>query len=259
MSASGAPVASRRVEHLMGMPVSLALRGRHTDDAVADLAWQAALASLDEVDRMFSTYRHDSEISRLGRGELDTEACSPLVHEVLAIAERARVESGGAFDVRRPDATGRLELDPSGVVKGWAVQRASRTLATLAETDFCLSAGGDLVCRTAVPGSSGWRIGIEDPFDPTRTIAVVPVRDGAVATSGLVHRGGHIIDPRSGSTPTHFASVTVVAADLTAADVDATTAFVLAGEAPDWLRGRPGRSGLLVGADRATAVFGAVA
>lgn len=246
----------RRVEHLMGMPISLAIRGRCAGSDEAEQAWVSVLESLDEVDQIFSTYRPDSEICRLGRGELRLEDCSLVVHDVLRLAERAAAESGGAFDVFRPDAHGQLVLDPSGIVKGWAVQRASVSLAALEATDFCLSAGGDMVCRTGAPGSPGWRIGIEDPFDPSQVVAVVPIRNGAVATSGLSRRGAHIADPRTGTTPAHFASVTVVAADLTWADIDATAGFVLGRDAAQWLASRPGRTGVLVTAAGAVSVFG---
>jgi thiamine biosynthesis lipoprotein len=247
---------NRRVEHVMGMPVSLALRGRLAHDARAELAWQDALAMLREVDRVFSTYRSDSAISRLGRGEVDVSHCSPEVAEVLAIAETARRESGGAFDVVRAGADGASVLDPSGVVKGWAVDRAARAFDALEETDICLSAGGDLVCRTRMPGSDGWRIGIEDPHDPSRTIAVVALRDAAVATSGLAHRGAHIVDPRTGEVPQALASVTVIGSDLTWVDIEATVGFVLGDGAHDWLTRRPGRSGLIVHSDGGTQIFG---
>ncbi len=242
-----APPAYRRVEHVMGMPVSLAVRGPYAGGERTEQAWQDALAVLREADRVFSTWRSDSVISRLGRGELELDACPPEVQEVLALAEQARVESRGAFDVRRPGPDGTLLLDPSGVVKGWAVQRAADAM-DLPETDLCLSAGGDLVCRTRVPGSEGWRIGVEDPRDPSRLVATIPVRNGAVATSGLAHRGAHIVDPRTGATPTTLASVTVVGPDLTWADIDATAAFALGEEGPDWLRAR-GRTGLVVRPD----------
>ncbi len=247
----------RRTEHVMGMPISLALRGRHSHDLRAAEAWEAALAVLREVDRVFSTYRADSFVSRLDRGEVEPADCPAEVHEVLELGDRARAESGGAFDVRRRDPAGRDTLDPSGVVKGWAVQRAARELETLADTDFCLSAGGDMVCRTKLASSSAWRIGIEDPHDPDRIVAVVPVRNGAVATSGLARRGAHIVDPRTGRTPSAVASVTVVAPDLTWADIDATAAFAMDGEALTWLRGREGRSGLVVWADGTCELFGA--
>jgi thiamine biosynthesis lipoprotein len=204
------------------MPISLALRGRHSTGEHADAAWAEVMASLCDADAVFSTYREDSVISRLGRGELDPGACPAEVIEVLALGERARRESAGAFDVRRRDREGNVVLDPSGVVKGWAVQRASRALDGLDETDYCLSAGGDMVVRTVRRTSPAWRIGIEDPFDPSRVIATVAVRNGAVATSGLARRGAHIVDPRTGGTPTALASVTVVAPELTAAVFDAS-------------------------------------
>lgn len=240
----------------MGMPISLALRGRHAQDYDADVAWQQVLAELREVDRIFSTYRDDSVISRLQRGDLTLDDCPDVVREVLDLGEQARLESGGAFDVRRPGADGVTVLDPSGVVKGWAVERAARAFDALEQTDVCLSAGGDMVCRTRMPDSPGWRIGIEDPFDPSRILAVVPVRDGAVATSGLAHRGAHIVDPRTGETPDALASVTVVGPELTWVDIDATAALVLGDEAPQWLAGRPERAGLLVRSDGTTVTFG---
>ena len=250
-----APVR-HRVEHVMGMPVTLALKGRHVDDAIADAAWAAAVDLLRQVDRDFSTYREGSWISRLGRGEVALADCPTAVAEVLALGEQARQESHGAFDVRRTDAAGMSVLDPSGVVKGWAVQRAAQLLWALAETDVCLSAGGDMVCRTAAPDSPGWRIGIEDPADPSRLVAVVPVRNGAIATSGATHRGAHVTHGRTGAVPTAVASVTVVAPDLTWADIDATAAYAQDEDALTWLRGRQGRTGLVVWTDGRTDLFG---
>jgi thiamine biosynthesis lipoprotein len=251
MSVAAAPRTTRYVDHVMGMPISLALRGAHTEDAVARGAWAEALAALRDVDRVFSTYRPDSFVSRLARGELVLGDCPPEVAEVLALGELARLQSHGAFDVRRDGV-----LDPSGVVKGWAVERAARPLRALPGTDVCLSAGGDMVCHVAGPSSPDWRIGIEDPDDPVRVVAVVPVRCGAVATSGLAHRGGHVVDARTGAVPDAIASVTVVHDDLTWADIDATAAFALGRDAARWLRTRPRRRGLVVWSGGRTEVFG---
>jgi len=240
---------SRYVEHVMGMPISLALRGRHLDDARAREAWAEVMADLREVDRVFSTYRDDSFVSRLGRGEVTVAECPSEVAEVLELGRLARAQSGGAFDVRRRTADGTDVLDPSGVVKGWAVHRASAWLHALADTDFCLSAGGDMVCHTDDPAGEPWRIGIEDPADPTRLIGHLPVTRGGVATSGTAHRGAHIVDARTGAVPTEVASVTVVADTLTWADIDATAAYALDGDAARWLHTRRRRTGVVVWRD----------
>ena len=242
----------RHVEHVMGMPISLALRGRHAGTDLGRAAWQDVMEELREVDRVFSTYRADSAVSRLGRGELTLAGCPPEVAEVLDLGHAAEEASDGAFSVHLPGPDGRRRLDPSGVVKGWAAERASRLLARLDDTDFCLSAGGDLVCRTADPDRSAWRIGIEDPRDPLRLVAVVPVRTGAVATSAAAHRGPHLVDARTGRPPEGVASVTVVAASLTRADVDATAAYARGRDAARWLAGRPLDSALVVWSDGST-------
>ena len=245
----------RRVEHVMGMPISLALRGRHAGDRYGEAAWARVLAVLHEADRVFSTYRPDSFVSRLGRSEITVADCPAEVGEVLALGELARVQSGGAFDVRRRDVEGRQVLDPSGVVKGWAVQRAAHAFDVLADTYVCLSAGGDLVCRVADPERAPWRIGIEDPRNPSRLVAVVPLCNGALATSALTHRGAHIVDARSGDVPRAVASVTVVADDLTWADIDATAAFAQGDQALRWLGSRPGRRGVVVWAGGAVEAY----
>ena len=236
----------RHVEQVMGMPISLALRGRHAGSPAGAQAWQSVLASLRWADEVFSTWRDDTVVSRLGRGELTVEECPPEVAEVLAIGESARRATDGAFDVRRV-VDDREVLDPSGVVKGWAVDRAAAALRDLDDTDFCLSAGGDLL-GYAVADRPEWRIGVEDPADPARVVAVVPVRDGAVATSGAAHRGDHVRHAVTGLAPSGVASVTVVHRSLTIADLDATCAYLQGAGAAAWLRAR-GRTGVVVGAD----------
>lgn len=238
----------RRTEMIMGMPVSLAWRGRPS--ATAENAWQAVVSELRSVDRIFSTYRPDSYVSRLGRGEIDLDQCPREVAEVMAIGADAEQRSNGAFSIRVPGPNGR-QLDPSGVVKGWAVERAARHLTGLDSTgvdntEFCLSAGGDMVCRVAGADAPAWRIGIENPQDPTKIIAVVPVGNGAVATSGTAHRGQHIVDARTGSPPSGTASVTVIADSLTRADVDATSAYAQGAGAIDWLTEQSGLLALVV-------------
>lgn len=239
----------RDVVHVMGLPVSVALRGRHAGDDVAREAWERAQAELHAADAMFSRHRADSWVSRHNAGSAGIADAPAEVREVLALAEAARVASRGAFDVRRPGPDGRTVLDTDGVVKGWAVHRAARHLTALAETDACLGGGGDIVCWTADPDGEPWQVGIEHPHDPAALVGRVPCRRGAVATSGAAHRGQHVVDARSGLPPVGVASVTVVAADLVSADVDATAAYALGPQALAWLRSRADRGGLVVWSD----------
>ncbi len=243
----------RYVAQVMGLPFSLALRGRHADDVMAREAWAAVVADLREADRVFSTWRADSWVSRLARDEVEVEQCPPEVLEVLALGNDAAHASHGAFAVVRPDGRGGTVFDPSGVVKGWAAERAARHLAELPETDHCLSAGGDVLAWTADPVGRPWTIGVEDPFDPRRIIARVPLWRGAMATSGTAHRGAHVVDGRTGLPPVGVRQVTVVGDRLTAVDIEATSAFALGSGAAAWLRAR-GRTGVVVADDGRTEV-----
>ena len=244
----------RRVEHVMGMPVSVALRGHHATTAAGDDAWLEVVHELREVDRTFSTYRPDSTINRLDRGEITVEQCPPEVAEVLALGCDAEQQSAGAFSITLPDSSGRLRLDPSGVVKGWAVERAARLLTALDDTDFCLSAGGDMVCHVTDPDRPAWRVGVEHPLDRSSLVAVIPVRSAAVATSGTRHRGQHLLDARTGRPALGVASVTVIDRSLTWADIDATAAYAHGPRAADWLQGR-GRTALIVWPDATTTIL----
>jgi FAD:protein FMN transferase len=245
----------RQVELIMGMPISIALRGRHADTAVGRRAWGEVSSQLHEIDRIFSTYRDDSIINRLDRGQLDLHQCPRDVIEVLELGRQAEQQSDGAFSIYLPTARGRRRLDPSGVVKGWAVERVSHSLSALEDTDFCLSAGGDMICHTADQERPAWRIGVENPFQPRTLIAVVPIRSSAIATSGTAHRGRHLIDARTGRPAEAVSSVTVIGPSLTWADIDATAAYALGADAANWLRGRRGHTALIVWPDLTTTII----
>jgi thiamine biosynthesis lipoprotein len=242
--------ATRRawVEQIMGMPISIHLRGGAAPpDRLA--AVEAAFAELREVDRVFSTYRAESEISRLDRGELAIEECSPVVREVLDLCEQARAATGGYFDIRLPDRHGKLKLDPSGLVKGWAAERAARHLRQLGSDDHYLNAGGDIALRCVGLHSPPWRIGVEHPDRPGELLGVLPLRRGGIATSGTAQRGEHIVDPTTGRPATALRSVTVIGPSLLWADVYATAAFARGADGFDWLAGQDGYDALVVRPD----------
>jgi thiamine biosynthesis lipoprotein len=225
----------RRVEHVMGFPVSV----RIDDEDFPGQPVEELFAWLREADARFSPFRPDSEVSRLDRGE--TAGPGPELREILDLCEEYRVATGGAFDVRPPGG----RLDPCAVVKGWSVQRGAELLSAAGARRFCLNAGGDVV---AVGGP--WRVGVRHPEQAGRLCAVLDLTDRAVATSARYERGDHILDARTGRPATGLLSVTVVAPTLTEADTVATAAFALGAQGVPWAASRPGCEVFAVDAER---------
>jgi thiamine biosynthesis lipoprotein len=217
-----------RVEHLMGTVFSFDVRDAVATEAIA-AAIDGAVAWLRAADARFSTYRADSEINRLDRGELRVADATPDVRWVLARCADLRDRTDGFFSVR---AAGRL--DPSALVKGWAIQGAADRLAAAGLEHFCLSGGGDVVVRGGALPATTWRVGVQHPDDRAAVAATLTVSDLAVATSGAYERGAHIVDPHTGAAPAGVRSVTVTGPDLGTADAYATAAFAMGADGPAW-------------------------
>jgi thiamine biosynthesis lipoprotein len=213
------------------MPIGIDVR----DAVVPAGALDAAFAVMRRADQLFSTYRPDSEISRIDAGELRVDDASADVRNVLAECERLRVQTGGYFDAR---ATG--SLDPSGLVKGWAVERAHKTLVRAGIRHGCINAAGDVRVWGGHPDGRPLRVGIRDPLHADRISAVVEIHDGAVATSGAYERGDHIVDPHTGRPARDLLSVTVTGPELPTADAYATALFASGSAEADWLAADPG-------------------
>jgi thiamine biosynthesis lipoprotein len=214
----------------MGIPMSVDVRCPWLGpDTVAD-AIRQAFTILRGDDQRFSPFRDDSELSRVNRGELHLDEASTQLHEVLAIGMEMQQASAGAFSCRSPAGL----LDTNGVVKGWSVDRAARSLLAAGLTTFCFNAGGDVVVRGEPEPGRGWQVGVRSPDSPTAMAAVLAVRDRAVATSGSYERGKHIWDGRTGRPASGLSSVTVLAEDLTRADVLATTVCALGPTGVRW-------------------------
>ncbi|HYM57489.1 MAG TPA: FAD:protein FMN transferase [Solirubrobacteraceae bacterium] len=243
-------MAEHRVEHVMGMPVEIDVRDPGVDPAALD----GAFDWLRFVDATFSPYRPGSEISRLDRGELALHDAHPVVREVLERCEHLRVRTGGFFDPRA-----RGGLDPSGLVKGWSVDRVAALLEAAGARDFCVNAGGDVLVRGAPEPGERWRVGIRHPRRRDRLAAVLALTDAAVATSGAYERGEHIVDPRSGRPPAGVLAVTVVGPDLATADAHATAAFAMGVAGPAWTAGLRGHEAMtILAGDRVLATPGFV-
>jgi len=247
-------MGARRVEHVMGTAVVADIR----DDG----AWEVALDGLFEwlrfVDATFSTYREDSQISRLNRGELRPGDAHPDVGEVLARCAELREQTAGYFDA---GATGD-GVDPSGLVKGWSIERGARLLERAGCSNFAVNAGGDIVVRGGALPEEAWRVGIQHPTRPGAVSTLLAVSDLAIATSGDYERGGHVLDPFTRRPARGLLSVTLVGPDLGTGDAYATAAFAMGARGPHWTarlpRGYEAMSILVDGTVLATPGFGAL-
>lgn len=220
----------------MGMAVSIDVRDTTREDPDAAAAVQAVVDWLHHVDAVFSPFDPESVISGMNRGRgVRTPA---EVDVVLTLGERLRLDTDGYFDIR---AGG--NLDPCGIVKGWAVERASALLLGRGFGVHCINAGGDIRAR-----GRSWQVGIAHPIVAGAFTDVVVVEDGAVATSGVAERGAHVINPRTGRAALDLASVTIVGPDLTFADVYATAALAMGLDAPAWLGTLEGYEALVIDA-----------
>lgn len=219
-------------------------------DAVGDIDHEAVEAVFDwwrEVEARFSTFLEDSEITRIGRGELAPEDAHPDVRHVLGVCDDLEQSTNGHFAIGHGPA-----LDPAGFVKGWSVDEAALLLRGAGVDDFMLYAGGDVLCGGSPPDDEVWRVGIRDPFDRDRSIATVGIQRGAVATSGAYERGDHV----RGTGLGELASVTVIGPSLGTADALATAVFAAGDADVGWLARFEGYGAVLVQADRSVSVTG---
>lgn len=208
----------------MGSTASLAIPT--VAPAAEDAAVRAVREWLEQVEAVLSPHRPDSDLCRWRSGEIPLARCSPLLSEVVTDVDNLRRLTDDGFHPH--DRRGLY--DPTGYVKGWAVQRAVGILLGAGVADAALGVGGDIQTIGRAPGGRPWRVAISDPADSGRILAIVRAYDNppfAVATSGTSQRGDHIWsawDRPDGTQPTHspWASITVVGPLLGVADAFAT-------------------------------------
>ena len=206
------------------------------DTSVGLGALRSVIDWLQWVDATFSTYRADSQISRLNRGELGREQVHPDVREVLERCDQLRRATDGYFDIAAPYRArsapmagygGPGSVEPAGLVKGWAIARAAQQLREAGARNFSVNAGGDALLSGHPDGDVCWRVGIQHPRSAREIALTLALRDQAIATSGEYVRGAHILDPHIDHAPSGLLSVTIVGPDIATADAYATAVFAM--------------------------------
>ena len=232
------------VERVMGTAVTLHIRGSDLAPGQLEHALVAAVGTLHEADRTFSTWTRTSALHRARRGEPVSPREQADLDTVEAACRHARRLTRGWFDPWAMPGG----YDPTGLVKGWAAARALSALTSAGITDACVNAGGDLAAAgSAAPGAGGgWRVGIVDPERPSTLAGSLVARDVGVATSAGYERGSLAVDPFTGQGVERLAGATVVAPDLALADALAGAACAQGPASLDWLGQLPGVQALLV-------------
>ncbi len=203
---------------LMGMPITLEIIDPHVTAKTFDLVY----TYFKKVDDRYSTYKDTSEISRINRG-LDKRLWSREMKQVMALCEQTKQETDGYFDINHKDY-----LDPSGLVKGWAINKAADLLRQKGFQNFYVDAGGDIQACGHNDKGKPWRVGLRNPFNRREIIKTVAVTNKGVATSGTYIRGEHVYNPKMEYSPAdEIVAITVIGPNIYDADRFATAAFAM--------------------------------
>ena len=209
----------KETRDIMGMPIAVEIVGDGSQEVL-----EMIFAHFAHIDEVFSPYKPESAVSRINRGELTLAAASDEVQYIYNAAEKTRKETGGAFNHRHKDGT----IDPSGIVKGWAIQQAAKLLRARNSINFCIDAGGDIQTSGSNSDDTPWSVGIRHPFETNKIAKIVYPKGRGVATSGTYLRGRHIYDPSTGmAVDTPYVSLSVIGPDVYDADRFATAAFAM--------------------------------
>jgi thiamine biosynthesis lipoprotein len=224
----------------MGMPITIEIVGETSGEP-----FEAAYSYFHAVDERYSPYRADSELSRINNG-LPKNKWSTEMKHIFALCEQTKQQTAGYFDSIHEGT-----WDPSGLVKGWAINQAATVLRQLGKRDFYIEAGGDIQVNGQAAGGEQWRVGIRSPFDRDEIIKVISIADEGVATSGTAVRGQHIYNPHAPGQPLHdVVSLTVIGPTIYDADRFATAAFAMGRKGIAFIEQLSGFEGYMVDAHK---------
>jgi thiamine biosynthesis lipoprotein len=224
----------------MGMPVTIHVCDRGATSAALDDAY----ADFEHLDQLFSPFLETSATSRINRGELTVDDADELVRQVFTLCRMYEVPTEGYFS-----CFPRGGFDPSGLVKGWAIDRAASILGRFGFRNFFVDAAGDVLTRGVNDEGLPWRVGIRNPYERNKVARVVLASDLAVATSGTYEKGHHIVDPHTGRSADELISLTVIGPDILLADVYATAAFAMGARAISFIERVPSYEGYAIKPD----------
>ena len=234
----------KQTELIMGMPISVEIVATKDHAPLKQI-----FDYFKDVDSRFSPYKEDSELAKLNNG-LDPSQYSKQMKEVMELCEQTKQMTSGYFDINRSG-----KIDPSGLVKGWAISNAAKMLKNLGYANFYIEAGGDIQAEGTNEQGEAWLIGIRNPFNIDEIVKVIRVSGRGVATSGAYIRGEHIYNPRNHfKPPKGITSLSVIANDIFDADRFATAAYAMGPKGINLIAHLPGFAAYLID-DRQIATY----
>jgi thiamine biosynthesis lipoprotein len=195
-----------------------------------------------QIDRRFSTYKSNSEVSRFRRGELREAELSTEFREVMRACLKMEKSTKGYFSAWFDG-----QFDPTGYVKAWSIREGCLILNKAGYGTHCVSIGGDLCARS--DSDHIWRLGIENPLDNKTVLGVIKAKNISLATSGSYKRGQHVMNPKTRRAANYFLSVTIAGPSIIKSDVFATAAFVMGSRGPAFIRSQRGYEALFITPD----------
>jgi thiamine biosynthesis lipoprotein len=222
---------------IMGMPVTVQI----VDSKATDEDIQEVFAYFNYIDKKFSTYKKDSEISRINRGVVSKANYSNEMQKILSLCEETKQETDGYFDINLKGI-----LDPSGIVKGYAIWQGSKILENKGYKNFYIEIAGDIQTVGKSEKGENWKVGIQNPFMLDENIKIVRLSNKGIATSGNYQRGEHILNPKNKIAAKEVASISVIGPNVYEADRFATAAFAMGEKGIEFIERLKGFEGYVV-------------
>lgn len=229
----------KETQLIMGMPITVMT----PDTSVSSSNINELFDFFRRVDATYSPFIETSDVSKVHDGTLKEEDYSEEFRHILKLAEITKQETHGYFDVWHDGI-----FDPSGIVKGWAIDKAAKIMKEYTN-DFYIEAGGDIQVSGVNESGEPWKIGIRSPFNRDENISIIRLKDRAVATSGTAIRGQHIYDPVQSKELTDIVSLSVIALNIIDTDRMATAAFAMGREGIKFIESLSGYEGYMVNKD----------
>jgi thiamine biosynthesis lipoprotein len=226
---------------VMAMPVTIQV----TDKNATAEDINEVFAYFHYIDKKFSTYKKNSEISQINRGEINSRQYSKEMNEILKLSEITKKETDGYFDINISNS-----LDPSGIVKGYAINNGANVLIKKGYKNIYVEIAGDIQVYGGNGTDKFWKIGIQNPFNLAEIVKVVKLKDRGIATSGNYIRGKHILNPNQKKPTDEIASISVIGPNVYEADRFATAAFAMGKKGIGFIEGLKGFEGYMIQKDK---------